>query len=148
MKKLQIVLLVAIFSIVSAGSAFAQEADSGVVTEPVIVKDTVEPTEEDRKSRRLFRAQLLGLSREEVKINREEGMSFEDMFEAQGLTQEDIDAAKFEYKLGKKINTIQNRLAEAVENGDMTQEQADRKWEQISERLKAKYGVEELNTIN
>jgi hypothetical protein len=73
---------------------------------------------------------LLGMSREEIQQERQEGSSLVKIAESKGFKAEEI------------INTIleakKDRLQEAVEEGCLTQEQADERMELMEERIKEK----------
>lgn len=59
----------------------------------------------------------IGLTEEEVRAMKAEGMSFEEILEAQGVTQEDVQAAV--------LAVVEEAVETAVADGSITQEQAD-----------------------
>lgn len=72
------------------------------------------------------KADILGLSVEELQTMHEEGMTFEEIFTEQGITPEELH----EQMMASKIERLDQLLAD----GDITQEQYDQKLEWITDK--------------
>jgi len=73
---------------------------------------------------------LLGMSREEIQEERQEGSSLLEIAESKDVTEEELIETILEAK--------KDRLDEAVENGCLTQDQADERLELMEERIEEK----------
>ena len=73
---------------------------------------------------------LLGMSREEIQAERQEGSSLLEIAESKDITAAEITETIMEAKKA--------RFEEAVENGYLTQEQADERLELMEERIEEK----------
>jgi len=73
------------------------------------------------------KAEILGLSEEDLSAALESGKTFAEIMEDQGLTREDLATAKKEYM--KKH--LSEKLAQMVADGEITQEEADEKLAQM-----------------
>jgi len=85
-----------------------------------------------RKQQRLEHgAEMLGLSAEELKAKLESGMTMKEIGEESGITKEDFQA---KIKEQAKLRMTE-RLNQLVADGEITQEQADKRLEQMQKRM-------------
>lgn len=85
-----------------------------------------------RKQQRLEHgAEMLGLTAEELKAKLESGMTMKEIAEQQGINQEDFHAKMMEQAKLK----MTERLNQLVSEGEITQEQADKRLEQMQKRM-------------
>lgn len=73
---------------------------------------------------------LFGMSREEIQEQRQEGNSLLEIAESKNITAENL--------IGTMLQAKKDRLEEAVENGYLTQEQANDRLELFEERIEEK----------
>ncbi len=72
-------------------------------------------------------AEVLGMTRKELKDELKDGNSLAEVAEAQGMSVEDFEAAL--------LDRVQAQLGELVADGDLTQEQADDIFQRIEENI-------------
>jgi len=75
-------------------------------------------------------ADILGISIDEIKNAWSEGKTFREIAEEQGITQEELQ----ERMRGERREQVQNRLQLLVDNGVITQEQANQRFQMMEER--------------
>ncbi len=75
-------------------------------------------------------ADLLGMSREEVQTERESGKSISEIAQEKDVAEQELSNSMLEAKT--------ERFQEAVENGYLTQEQADERMERMQEKIERK----------
>ncbi len=73
------------------------------------------------------KAEMLGLTLEELQERIEAGETLREIFEVDGVTKEDF--------LANKLDWMEQRLDDAVEAGKLTQEQADEKLAIMQEKM-------------
>ena len=73
------------------------------------------------------KAEMLGIDIDALQAKMQEGQTLRDIFENEGVTKEEF--------MAKKLEWMEQKLAAAVEDGRMTQEQADAKLASIQERM-------------
>lgn len=88
--------------------------------------------EEHRAERLTTLATLLNLTEAEVEAQLKDGKKPHEIAEAQGISEEEFKAAMQE--------NMKQKLAEMVENGELTQEQADKKLEHMEKSGKKGFG--------
>jgi len=76
------------------------------------------------------KAEILGLSADELKAKLDSGMRFHEIAEEQGIAPEQMQA-KMREQARQMLN---NRLNQAVENGTMTQEQAQKRFQRFDDK--------------
>lgn len=135
------IVLVALALLVGTSFTFAQDDDTDTDTDTTETDDAestdTESTERpfgrggrgfgsiDREAVQTAVLDTLGLTSEELKAMREEGLSMAEILEAQGVTEEDIQAAV--------LPIVEEALETAVTEGTITQEQADQILERAAE---------------
>lgn len=149
MHKFLLSLLVAafVFSLVSVGGVMAEETSD--LTNPPAwgqhiknwFKQRQGPercpavSDEDRAARKQQRlehgAEMFGLSAEELKAKLESGMTMKEIGEELGITKEDFQAKMKEQAKAR----MTERLNQLVTEGEITQEQADKRLEQMQKRM-------------
>jgi len=99
------------------------------------MKNRPELSEEEiaaRKEQKLQHgAEMLGISVDELKAKIESGMKFREIAEEAGITKEDMQAKMKEHA---KIRMTE-RLNQLVADGEITQEQADKRLEQMQQLI-------------
>jgi uncharacterized protein (DUF433 family) len=83
------------------------------------------------------------LTLEELRELRASGMTFGEIAEAQGLTHEDIEQAKKEYRAHFFMKNAHEKLEQMVTDGELTREQANRKLATMQERIDNKFNGED-----
>ncbi len=84
------------------------------------------------------KAEIFGLSVEDLKVAKEEGKTFCEIVEEQGLDLDEFRAqiqGKKQEQREQRIEQIQTHLNQLVANGEITQEQADNKIQRMQERF-------------
>ncbi len=75
-------------------------------------------------------ADFLGMSQEEIQTERESGKSIAEIAQEKDITEQELSDSMLEAKT--------ERFQEAVENGYLTQEQADERMERMQEKIERK----------
>ncbi|MBU0649102.1 hypothetical protein KJ969_03325 [Patescibacteria group bacterium] len=144
MKKIFLSLLVAVcaFTIVGAGMALAQEPQTAQnwfkqgmnwhKQKPNLPDKADKPDRAQMHEQMLEKkAQTLGMSLEDLKAKLDQGMTFKQILEERG-----IDPEQFrEQTQANQLENMKQHLAELVGQGKITQEQADKRLEQMQEHL-------------
>lgn len=147
MKKVFLSFLVAafVFGLVGVGIATAQEAGNPDNLAPAwgqfkinrgqIKKNRPKRAEEKiatRKEERLQHgAEMLGITAEELKAKLESGVKLLEIADELGISKEDMQAKMMERARIK----MTERLNQLVANGEIAQEQADKRLEQMQKRI-------------